>query len=116
MSVQIIHDADQDVACCYCNTSDWAFGSAFTGPEAREQAECWLDWFTDGKAAEIARSRRIIPILGLDDRDPRSYTHGDLETLYGEWAKACTNDDGLIYSHHPEDGSTDWAWRTKVPA
>jgi hypothetical protein len=103
MSVEIV--SNDRYAVLICNTSDWAFGPAFCGSDAEEQAECFCDWFSDGEA-QLHRESRPAGILSPND--PRSYTAEALERLYNTW-QALTADG--LYSAHG-DGSTDWVWRT----
>lgn len=45
MSVDIVHDSENDVAVLFCDTSMWAFGPVIRGPDADEKAHAFLAWF-----------------------------------------------------------------------
>jgi hypothetical protein len=65
MSCAILANADDTLACFFCDTSSWAFGPVFYDRDsATEQAEAF---------------RQSL------DRDPREYTECDLESRYLDW-------------------------------
>lgn len=44
MSVQIIFDEENNNACLYCNTTDWAFGPVYCGKDGREFMNGFIQW------------------------------------------------------------------------
>ncbi len=68
MSVCVLRG--EDVAALYCNTSDWAFGPVFSGPDAADDAEEFLRWHERHYG------------------DPRTEADSDLERHYGQWRAA----------------------------
>lgn len=57
MSVRILWDASDDVACLYDSVSGEAFGQLFDAPGGYEHAERFLDWL----AAKKLDARAVQP-------------------------------------------------------
>ena len=64
MSVEILTNADDTMACMTCNTADWAFGPVYRGDDAYEV---------------------IAMFANTVLRDPRLYSSSELEKLWGEF-------------------------------
>lgn len=89
MAVATIYDPEGRIAALYCTTTGWAFGPVFTGDDAEDTAEAFLDWFFSGKANRVAETLGLRPrVAGDDGRDPRAWSDGDLEKLTGVYRGA----------------------------
>jgi len=76
MACVILHDPALERAVFFCTTTERAVNhEAFTGPDAAEQAEDFLDW---------------------SDDDPRSYPHDGytLDQMIGLWTAEAFDDPG----------------------
>lgn len=76
MGVRVLHDVEDDQACLYCSTTDWAFGPVFSGdtPTRKDAQECalaFLAWLDHHKS-----------------KDARRYTDQELELVVSEWRGA----------------------------
>lgn len=70
MSIRILHDTDQGIACLYCSTSGFAFGPIFEGHD-------------DGRTAfEMAEL-----FLSSLRRDARCYSPEALADMHAAWAR-----------------------------
>ncbi len=80
MSVHILHSREQDQACLFCSTSDFAFGPVFSrghGKDADERAEAFLRWFDQYYESPAAWM--------LGRKDIRNLTEPQISTAYSAW-------------------------------
>lgn len=81
MGVRILSDRENDRACLFCSTSEWAFGPTFGdafGRDAEERAEAFLRWLP----TNISQFD-MHPLAS--GRDARSLTDAGLERAYAAW-------------------------------
>jgi len=81
MGVRILSDRENDMACLYCSTTDFAFGPVFSDDgrhDANERAEMFLRWLSTS-----TQQFEMHPIAS--GRDARSLTDAGLERAYSAW-------------------------------